>query len=193
MTKDANEREYFRIEDRLSIDFRRVGPEEFLRLENIIRYHPSCKSEEPRDAALRRDFIVCSEGEDRELFAYLKVLDTKLDMILELLEEKKSGDDYKSLHTRVNISGAGIRFFSDGPLDVGDRVELRIALPTSPFSRLSSLCEVVRTEQTAAAADGAGWQIALRFIVINEYDRDFLINYIFAKERERMRTGKEDG
>jgi hypothetical protein len=192
VTGDANEREYFRIEDRLSIDFRYVSPEEFLRLESIIRYHPSCKSERPRAVQFEGDFIVRAEGEEKELFAYMKVLDKKLDMIIELLEAKKSEDAYKSLYTRVNISGAGIRFLSDGPLNMGARVELRIALPTSPFSRLSTLCEVVRTEQSATD-EGTGWQIALKFIVINEYDRDVLINYIFTKEREKMRSEKDDG
>ena len=192
MTGDVNEREYFRIEDRLSIDFRYVSPEEFLRLESIIRYHPSCKSERPRTTEFQGDFIVRSEGEEKELFTYMKVLDKKLDTIIELLEAKKSEDSYKSLYTRVNISGAGIRFLSDGPLNMGARVELRIALPTSPFSRLSTLCEVVRTEQSATD-EGTGWQIALKFIVINEYDRDVLINYIFTKEREKMRSEKDDG
>jgi hypothetical protein len=192
VTGDANEREYFRIEDRLSIDFRYVSPAEFLRLESIIRYHPSCKSERPRVTEFQGDFVVSAEKEERELFAYLKALDKKLDMIIELLEAKKSEEAYKSLHTRVNISGAGIRFLSDGPLNMGERVELRIALPTSPSSRLSTLCEVVRTEQSVTD-EGTGWQIALKFIVINEYDRDVLINYIFTKEREKMRSEKDDG
>ena len=192
MTGGESDREYFRIEDRLAIEYRRLSPEEFRRLENLMRYHPSCKSEGPHAAGFQGEFIVCGEEQDRELFAYLKMLDRKLDMILGLLDAKKSGETYKSLDTRVNISGAGIRFLSDGPLDAGERVELRIVLPTSPFFRLSALCEVVRTqEQTTGAA--AAWQIALKFIVINEYDRDVLINYIFAKERERMRAEKEDG
>jgi len=192
VTGSANDREYFRIEDRLSIEYRRLSPEEFVRLESIMRYHPSCKPEGPRAEGFRAEFIVCGEGQDKELFAYLKVLDKKLDMILELLDSRKGGEAYKSLDTRVNISGAGIRFVSDGPLDMGERVELRIVLPIAPFFRLSTLCEVVRIQEQPAG-EATGWQIALKFIVINEYDRDVLINYIFTKERERMRAEKGDG
>ena len=192
MTSETNEREYFRIEDRLSIEFRRLTPEEFQGIESIIRYHPSCKSEKRESHGFQGDFVARAGEEEKELFAYLKLLERKLDTILELLESKKGGEAYKSLYTRVNISGAGIRFLSDEPLDAGERVELRIALPTSPFTRLSTLCEVVRAERPAED-EGTGWQIALKFTVINEYDRDVLINYIFKKEREKMRSEKEDG
>jgi hypothetical protein len=189
---EANQREYFRIEDRLTIDFRYVSPEEFRKLEDIIRYNPSHKSGRSRETEFYGEFIVQGKGEDRELFEYLKVLDKKLDAIMGLLEAKKSEDAYRSLYTRVNISGAGIRFLSDGPLTAGERVELRITLPITPFSKVSTLCEVVRAEEVTADEE-ARWQVALKFLVINEYDRDVLINYIFTREREKMRSEKDDG
>ena len=34
-------------------------------------------------------------------------------------------------------------------------------------------------------------EVIARFIVINEEDRDLLINYIFVKDRERLRLKKE--
>lgn len=189
---DENQREYFRIEDRLSIEIRYVSPEEFEELEKIIRYNPSHKLVRPRETEFLGEFIAQAKGEERELFAYLKVLDKKLDTIMERLDAQKNEKVYKSLHTMVNISGAGIRFLSNGPLTVGERVELRIALPISPLSKVSVLSEVVRTDQVAADGE-AGWQIALKFLVINEYDRDVLINYIFARERELMRSQKDEG
>jgi c-di-GMP-binding flagellar brake protein YcgR len=40
--------------------------------------------------------------------------------------------------------------------------------------------------------DAAGaFRIAMQFLVINEKDRDFLIKYIFEKEREYLRQKKE--
>jgi c-di-GMP-binding flagellar brake protein YcgR len=65
-------------------------------------------------------------------------------------------------------------------------------LPLAPFPKISTLCEVLRTDKSVKN-EGKSWEIALKFLVLNDYDRDFLINYIFTKERERLRAREEDG
>ncbi len=186
----ADQREYFRIEDRLPIEFRSVGPEEFARLEDIIRYNPACT---PMDKSREMHFPGCAASQEKDrdsgLYAYLRVLERKLDMILDLLGPGEYGEPYKALYTSVNISGAGIKFASHEPLSEGERVELRVALPLAPYSRISTLCEVVRAEPLAER-EGKEWLIALKFLVVNDFDRDVLVNYVFAKEREKLRSGK---
>src|SRR5664280_2061637 len=129
MSETGDKREYFRIDDRLSFEFRYVTPEEFLRLENIIRYNPTHKTDKPYEMYFPGEPARRTGIEENEAYAYLRVLERKLDLIIDLLLPQKNGVSYKTLFTPVNISGAGIRFTSDAPLNVGARVELRLALP----------------------------------------------------------------
>jgi hypothetical protein len=48
----------------------------------------------------------------------------------------------------------------------------------------------VRTENTLGSAAGIS-RIAMKFLVINEKERDLLINYVFVKEREFLRQKKK--
>jgi hypothetical protein len=192
MMGGPGQREYFRIDDRLTIEWKRVDGEEFQRLENIIRHNPSYAADKVREMCFPSDVMSQTKGGDEELYAYLKVLEKKLDMILELLGRHEDGPGYTSLTTHVSISGAGVRFASGEPLNPGERVELRLALPIAPFPKIATLCEVVRVGEPAE--DGAReWSVAVKFLVMNDYDRDVLINYIFARERERLRSEKGTG
>jgi c-di-GMP-binding flagellar brake protein YcgR len=88
------------------------------------------------------------------------------------------------------MSGAGIQFESDVSLGEGDLTELKIIVPLFPYPKITALCEVVRTERLGGDTPN-NFTIALKFLVINENDRDLLINYIFVKEREYLRQKKE--
>ena len=97
---------------------------------------------------------------------------------------------YRSLQTDVNISGAGLQFECDSPLSQGVYVELKVVIPVFPYPKITALCEVVRAQGLQSDAMGR-FRIALKFLVINEKDRDILINYIFVREREHLRQKKE--
>jgi hypothetical protein len=192
MMSDPDQREYFRIDDLLAIDFKHVDDEEFERLRNIIRYNPAYTTDKACEMHFLGEVMSQRKSEETELYTYLRVLEKKLDMILLLLGQQDKSLAYKSLTTRVNISGAGMKFVSDEPLGKGERLELRLGLPIAPFPKISTLCQVVRVEEPSDAA-AREWRIALKFLVMNDYDRDVMINYIFSKEREKLRSEKETG
>jgi hypothetical protein len=192
MMSGPDQREYFRIDDRLTIEFRRVAGPEFERLENIIRHSPSYGADRVREICFPSEVMSQRQGGDEELYAYLRVLEKKLDMILALLGRQEDDLGYKSLTTHVSISGAGVRFVADEPLIQGERVEVRLSLPIAPFPKISTLCEVVRVKESTEDGTRA-WTVAVKFLVVNDHDRDVLINYIFAKEREKLRSEKGTG
>jgi hypothetical protein len=192
MTTEPDKREYFRIDSRLTIEYRRVDAEEFEGLKSVIQYNPSYGSDKAYDMHFMSDVLSQKKSENRDLYAYLRVLEKKLDRILDLLGQEKDSVVYRSLTGSISISGAGVKFASDEPLELKERLELRLGLPIAPFPRVSTLCEVVRVE--GPEEEGAGeWHIAVKFLVMNDYDRDVLINYIFTKEREKLRSEKETG
>jgi hypothetical protein len=190
---EPEKREYFRIEVRLPIEFRTISYDEYLNLENVIK----CSSTQIVDSVSEVNFLreLVANGEIVEekkgqIYAYVQMIDRKLDMILDLLTKSKNEGLYINRHVDVSIGGAGIRFVSDVKLHAGEYVELRVILPMLPYPKITSLCQVTRS-RNVTKADGVGdWEVALRFLTINEGDRDLLVKYIFARERESLRNEK---
>ncbi|HEY3278777.1 MAG TPA: PilZ domain-containing protein [Syntrophorhabdaceae bacterium] len=189
MTHEPDQREYFRIDDRLTIDYRRVDDREFERLESIIRYNPSYVSDRASEMRFLDEVMSQQKAEEKELYAYLKVIERKLDAVLDLLTKEKQDVLYKLLTTRINISGSGVKFVSNEKLLSGERLELRLSLPVAPFPKICTLCEVVRVE-SSSPTEMEEWHVAVKFLMMNDADRDVLINYVFTKEREKLRSDK---
>jgi|WetSurSiteA1Bulk_404760.scaffolds.fasta_scaffold100700_1 hypothetical protein len=176
-------REFFRIRDRLLVEFRQVSFEESLLLERSLKHTFSFHS--PSDPRLSE--LPTSPPVIRDLFAYMEVLDRKLNMIIDVLLRKD--DTFQSRYLEVDISGAGIRFGSDRRWDEGSYMELRIILPCFPDVRIGALGRVTRSHESLPAS-GGGWETAVGFVAMSENDRDILINYVFSKEREHLRVRK---
>lgn len=189
MSRDDERREYFRIRDNLPVEFRPISREEFLTLQDKIRYN----STQVVDRIHELYFLNAREpgaGENDQLYGYMQVINRKLDMIIEILGRSSSAEHYNVIHTDVNISGAGIQFLCSMPLTEGDFIELKIIIPVFPYPKITCLCQVLRMEQ-GPDNRAAEKMTAFKFMVINEKDQDILINYIFLKEREYLRQKKE--
>jgi hypothetical protein len=63
-------------------------------------------------------------------------------------------------------------------------------IPRFPYPKITALSQVLRGEE-CLVKETMYCEVIARFIVINEEDRDLLINYIFVKDRERLRLKKE--
>jgi c-di-GMP-binding flagellar brake protein YcgR len=189
MRKDES-RGYFRVEVRLPVEFRKISRDEYLNLENTVRYGSTQIIDKVNEMHFLKEIISSDERDKGQIYAYVKMIDKKLDMILDLLCKSRDDGLYLSRYINVNISGAGIRFTTDVNLHEGEQVELKVILPIPPYPKITSLCDVVRS--SACKVNGvANWETALTFTTINEDDRDLLINFIFAKERELLRYRKE--
>jgi len=185
MIKDNN-REFFRIEDRLLIKWRIITLEEFDELKNTVRFSPAKPTDDPLDIELFRNAQIKDKQENERIYSYLMVINKKLDMILDYLNESVDEEKYISRNTRVDISGSGISFVSDVQMTSGDYVEMKIALPMYPHLKIHTLCKVTRTK-TIEKDHEKLWETAFNFLVINDKDREMLINYIFMREREMLR------
>ncbi|OPY03918.1 MAG: PilZ domain protein [Syntrophorhabdus sp. PtaB.Bin184] len=187
MSGEPERREFFRVTDRIPLEFRPISRDEFLKLQDVIRY----SSTQVVDRLHEIHFLE-GQGELKEttdqLHEYMRMINRKLDLILEILGRSSTDDSYIAVKTDVNISGAGVQFACEAPLKEGDLVELKIIVPVFPYPRITCLCEVVRADRT----DNAGFfRYALKFMVINEKDQDVLVNYIFLKERQYLRQKRE--
>jgi hypothetical protein len=188
MTQEHERRSFFRIHDRLVVEFRQITPEDFTKLKDVIHYNSTQIVDEITESHLLADKEL--KGKNEGLIAYMGMMNKKLDTIIELLSKSQYGETYHNVQTEIDLSGAGVQFESHIPLQIGDYTELKIIVPLFPYPKITILCQVVRTENVQGSAAGIS-RIAMKFLVINEKERDLLINYVFVKEREFLRQKKK--
>lgn len=187
---DDDRREYFRIKDRLAIEIRAISDDEFLQLENTIRYNPTQVIDKAYDMHFLKESISSDEKEKNHILPYLVMIDKKLDMLIDFLYKPKKDELFHTSYMEVEVSGSGIKFFTDLEIYGGDYAEIRIVIPRFPYPKITALAQVLRSED--CLVNGTKYrEVIVRFVVINEEDRDLLINYIFVKDRERLRLKKE--
>ncbi|MCX8111407.1 MAG: PilZ domain-containing protein [Syntrophorhabdaceae bacterium] len=184
-------RDYFRVDDRLRLKFRIISEEEFNALEHTIRYSPISNFTSSDEISILKMIGADEEKKKDPLYAYLNIIDRKINMILDyLIENADDKKQYNTSYTQANISGSGIMFITDADIKEGDYVELILILPIYLYTRISILCKVIRCVKEIKDGDTVNY-VAMQFLVINENDRDMLIQYIFIKEREMLRNKSE--
>lgn len=191
MTGAGERREFFRVRDRLEIEFRSVDHTEFLRLERIVKYNPTqVFVQAQKDKTKKSDLHAGSSGE--ALLPFLAMLDRKLSIITDLLTKSCVEDTYTKRYVDIEISGSGLSFISDVPLPEDGYTEFRLILPVFPYPKIPVLCRVVRSAKREENSH-IEWDTACKFLTINDSDRDLLVQYIFGRERERIRSEKGFG
>ncbi|MCF6177998.1 MAG: PilZ domain-containing protein [Geopsychrobacter sp.] len=88
----------------------------------------------------------------------------------------------KSVQTPVNLSGGGIRIPVKEEMREGSKVGLEIILDVPRPCVIECAATVVRSFLL-----GGVMQLALRFVDIEEEDRDALVAYCFAEQRKQLR------
>lgn len=186
MPPSTERREFFRVEDRLYIEFREVDAEESQALEKSLGGRDSLPESY---AELVSEVKSGHTSFERDaIYAYLETLDSKLNMILDLLSRKEQV--VHGSYMDVVLSGSGLKFSLGTRLEEGVFLDLRMVLPSFPRVRISALGRVVRCRKLdTAGADN--WETAVTFVAISEKDRDVLVRYVFSRERELLRTRHE--
>lgn len=125
---------------------------------------------------------------EKEILKVLVGLDSKIDAIVRFLSE--GNRSILSIFTPrwVDISGSGVRFVVNEPVALEDLVEVRIQLPDFEGAPVPVLCRVKRVSPSSRK-DEPGQEAAMNFHLIEEEDRDRIIRYIFARQRDAIRGG----
>lgn len=184
MTLPSTERrEFFRVKDRLFVEFREINREESEDLEKNLRGSNSTPGSLGGRVEIGQLDTVLGKN---EIYAYLEMLDRKLNMILDLLSRREPA--FHGAYLDVVLSGSGLSYVSDIKLEEGAFLEVRVVLPFFPKPRIGALGKVVRS-QKCSTGDKEAWETAVSFVTINEKDRDILVGYVFSRERELLRAG----
>lgn len=79
-----------------------------------------------------------------------------------------------------DVSGGGIRFLSNYPLELGQRLEMLVEVPIFPYLDASAYGEVVRLERLKNIE---GCQVGVRFLDIDPIGRKRLFKYILDEQQ----------
>ena len=110
--------------------------------------------------------------------------ETSIIVTKEMNLKTKTGEETLSEVCRTkNISGNGMQLLSNFEHKIGDRIKCKFKIKTYP---IDVECEVVRIE--AIDSFDYNYGLGIKFLDINERDRDIIIKYIF--EEERLLRGK---
>jgi hypothetical protein len=127
------------------------------------------------------EFQTLTDLEDKLLSDWLKMLNAKLDSIINMLTFQRDG--FSSLpFVKVNISGGGLNFSSPDKHNIGDVLEIKMMLPMLPPVALYIYGEVVKVEKQINS-----FNTAVKFIAMDEEIRDEIVKFVFKKQREILR------
>lgn len=118
---------------------------------------------------------------DRLLNDWIKVINSKLDAIVNMLVLQREGFGSMPV-TRINLSGGGIAVITKERYSVGNIVEIKMVLPMIPPIALYVYGEVAKVDMLTN-----GYSIAAKFIAMDEDVRDEIVKYVFRRQREILR------
>lgn len=170
----AGDREYFRVRTRLKLRVQPLDAEE-----RRSRATEILANVEPTPPQVDSDLAIWLERIERKLDRALAQLGLGAD---HHLEEADLRD--------IELSGSGLSFDGSSELRDGDFLLLEMELPSHPPRMLRCTGRVVHA---AAGPDGRGARIGIAFETIREGDREAIIQYTVAVQREQLRVEASSG
>ncbi|WP_435549301.1 PilZ domain-containing protein [Desulfobacterium sp. N47] len=131
---------------------------------------------------------------DDALVKFLFKMDEKLDSILSRLSinEARSEALNSSLSNQGicnNISASGISIVTSGSASIGQIVHVNINLFKLPPVFIDTYGEIIRVTGFHEN-DISMYDLGIKFIDLDEQDKEKIITYVFSKQRKAIRNGK---
>jgi hypothetical protein len=177
--KSDEKREYVRADLTTQVKVQPVSREEFERHKTV-----------QTDSALDDTYPDESNTPDTQfglLIQRMNRIEEKIDKIFWKLNPESRPDEVATYGTAHNISGAGVSLFLNEEMDVGQLVLVSLSVPGFSIGFLQAYGEVVRVSK----ADNMGQQsfdTSIKFLIINETEREILISYSFRRQRQEIRN-----
>jgi c-di-GMP-binding flagellar brake protein YcgR len=96
------------------------------------------------------------------------------------------------LPQNVNLSGGGVRFKTLEYIEPLTMVLVDIFLPLAPSLVISTVAEVVRCNEVQLTWEkGTKYNTAMKFVKIDEKDRETIISFIFGEQRNQLQAMRE--
>jgi len=189
-----NRRKYFRINDSLPLRYtliEKVGDKtKFDRIKDESNFNRILLMPEEKKY---EDSLTGTDEVDSSIINLFSDIDRKLNLVINLLIR---GDELIKLIKQkpivVNINASGMRFACEENFAKGNILKLEMVIPTSPFSIIEFLSEVVWISKSRKiSTPKTVYNIGVKFIEIDETCRDEIISYILKRQRNLLRNDKK--
>lgn len=170
--------------DTLPFAYEKISKDEF---ERYSRGHKIVPGEAfLADPWHRRDTFKMGDL-DPALYDCLIDLEQKLNLIIRHLSLQKEGETVIPREREIRISPSEISFDSEEEFALGDILKAKLILPLYPISFLVFLSEVARVVRL----DSGRYEVTVKYLNLKSDEKDKIITYLFKKQRESIRSGKE--
>jgi c-di-GMP-binding flagellar brake protein YcgR len=196
MEKKEERREFFRVDGRVHVYYRKISEQERQDLLDQKRgkERPPVDRDPgggEKDLALG-DTSPFQDLQLEELRGCLQRLEEKLDLIIQqVISHRRDDEDVHFEPCFVNISGSGMRLPTRERFEVGDCLEIRVLLPIMPNKPIRLLGEVVHIMETSERVCQIGkkfpFDTGVKFISLLEEDRERIVQYTFHQQAREIR------
>ncbi len=186
-TQGNDRREFFRINDRVIVDFRPIEQEQATVIGQRLQ-SPTSQQDNQQLRTLESAFTHLVDQinhQDRDIARALRMLDDKLNLIhrqirnlVQPVETEKARD--------VNLSGGGMALISDQSLPPKTQLEVTIQLIPSAIT----ITAVARVISSKPVDDG--YHLRMAFVHMDEYDRNLLVKHTLSRQAEQLRAERAD-
>ena len=124
-----------------------------------------------------------------DLAEFLIQINEKIDRIIDSLGiDQTDGDSLQVVRTS-NISGSGINMVITHPLKIGQLLDISLSIPGFPLGVFSAQGEVMRSSRLKDKESHL-YEAGIRFLNLNEEQRERLISFTFRQQRKTIRQRK---
>ncbi len=130
-------------------------------------------------------YIPLRETSDEALNSWLRLINAKIDYLINLLTKEKEGFNDLPLQ-KINLSEKGVRFFSKTPFEIGDLIEIKTVMDIYQPIGFYLYGKVLRCKKKEEDL----YEVAAEFINLTKDLREKIGFFIFQKEREMIRESR---
>ncbi len=191
--RGEEKREFMRVESSLPMEFRIVhdGDRPDAEREVMAAATQTAELEIEADKFWHQENLGDRlEGEFGQIGRFLTQLDAKLDYLIDLAEGKEPKRRPAHRVHSLDISGSGISFLYDQPIEEGTLLIVTIELSQFPHSEAKVLASVRRCLPHTSDAHPE-YEIGVHFELLRDDTQELIFRFISRAERKMLRMRRE--
>lgn len=196
VAKVEDRRGFFRIDDEVSLFYKKIDEslvtEPHQISDNILN---NCSLSTALDMVSQEatSLLHRLEKSQPEIADYLRLLDTKIDLLAQSICMQGTSQPVKESETRnVNVSASGMAFHCEEQLKEDDYLEIKMLLVSS-MAVIVTYARVVYCKSKVTNDSLHPYLVGVDFVNMKDDDRELLIKYVVKKQLQQIRDKKQAG
>ena len=188
-------REHFRINDTLYIQYNALDQATAEQLGQQLTNvdHGEANQQQVQLRSLQTAFTLVTDQinhYDREVARALRILNEKINLLDQIINEPNSGQSTASQKKEVNLSGGGLGLLCEQQYEERSPLSVQIELRSSGVT-IQAVARVISCTRVEPENSQTPYYLRLAFTQMNEQDRDLLIKHILFRQAEELRANNK--